>query len=263
MKRERVSQILEMLQAGQPRERIADQFGYSTWKSLDIYMRRHGFTWDSRRQIYTNAESEATFKKPTRAPIAEDGDLTDVNPEEIIRLFSLGILDAREIAKKKGFSGHKEMAAYMLRRGYVWSSATSNYIDSNPYQEKAGLNTCAVVQNNPQESYQLHTVHSLSEVPVDQKYITLLEFLWQSRDKLIKLLESMNTKDKIRVYTIPGQAKTKSIFLSDRLSDLMLTLCEEHSLSQKQGYEAALVEYLSKYGYRDQVEQLFEVHNSI
>jgi len=73
----------------------------------------------------------------------------------------------------------------------------------------------------------------------------------------------MTTENRIRIYTIPGKAKTKSIFLSDDLSELMLTLCQKHSLSQRQGYEAALVEYLMKYGYQDNIEQLLNSQEKI
>ncbi|MDO0824405.1 hypothetical protein [Desulfosporosinus nitroreducens] len=259
-KHERVGQILEMLQAGQPRDKIADQFGYSTWKSLDIYMRRHGFTWDSQRHIYTNAVSEVPLKKELAVPIDRDDDaLTDVSPEEVVRLFSTGILDARDIAKRTGFPGHKEMASYMLRRGYVWSSTSLNYIDSNPSPQKTSLNSCTEAEDSLQVIDRVPTGHSLSEVLINDKYISLLEFLWESRNKLVKVIESLNDEDKIQVYPIPGQAKTKSIFLSDRLTDLMMALCDKHNLSQKQGYEAALVEYLSRNGFRDRVEELLDV----
>lgn len=89
-----------------------------------------------------------------------------------------------------------------------------------------------------------------------------MELLWQSKDNLIKVLESMNADDKIQVYHIPDQAKTKSIFLSDGLSTLMMTLCQKHGMSQKQGYEAALVEYLSKYGFQDKVSELLKARES-
>lgn len=266
VKHERVRQILELLQAGQARDKIADQFGYSTWKSLDIYMRRHGFSWNSQRHIYTNAESEAPLQEESSVSSADNNfrvNPADINPEEVVRLFGMGILDARDIAKRIGFSGHKEMANYMLRCGYVWSSASQNYINSNPPSPQTDLTSDATTLNSLHSGDELHKSHTATgNINID-KYEPLLEFLWQSRDKLINFIESLNDGNKIPIYHIPGQAKTKSIFLSDRLSDLMIALCEKHSMSQKQGYEAALVEYLSNNGFRDRVEQLLDVRNSM
>lgn len=250
IKKERVVQILEMLEAGKPRDEIADQFGYSTWKSLDIYMRRHGFSWDGQRHIYKKTLSEDFSEKEVNASFKTHNTLADVSPDDIIRLFNTGILDARDIAKRTGFPGHKEMAAYMRHKGYIWSSDTMNYINSNP-----STNT----EDTLPEQKQIHIDHSLSELRINDKYLPLLEFLWESRDKLIKVIEAeKNDKGKIKIYNIPGQAKTKSIFLSDRLSDLMIALCEKHNISQRQGYEAALVEYLASKGFQDKVEQLLE-----
>lgn len=260
IKKERVDQILELLKAGRLREEIADQFGYSTWKSLDIYMRRHGFIWDGQNQIYTNSLLKTDLKDPSdlRSNDISPSSIEDLtfNPEEVVRLFGLGILDARDIAKRVGFSSHKEMAAYMLRRGYVWSPTTLNYLNTNASEDKLNLDTNVASKTSSETEPEIINKNSVSESNTYDKYTSLLEFLWQSRDKLIKIVESMTEISNINVYHVPGSAKTKSIYLSDDLSDLMIQLCEKHSLSQRQGYEAALVEFLRKYGFRDQVDKL-------
>jgi len=262
-KNDRVKQILEMLLDGQPRDKIADQFGYSTWKSLDIYMRRRGYSWNSQRHVYVNTVSEPLVKEEPSVLSADSHQAevnpTDINPEDVVRLFSIGILDAREIAKRTGFTGHKEMATYMLRHGYQWSSTSLNYINTNPAPPKLCL--ANITEESLIKTDEVYTSHALTGNVAIEKYLTLLEFLWQSRDNLIKIIESMNVEDKIQVYHVPGPAKTKSIYLSDGLTELMMTLCQKHSLSQKQGYEAALVEYLSKYGFQAGVDKLIEHQN--
>lgn len=262
---DRVTEILDMLSAGQSRDTIANKFGYSTWKSLDIYMRRHGFTWDSHTQIYSKATPQSTAKESQNCPsmdmVALNSISEDINPEDIVRLFNLGILDARDIAKRVGFTTHKEMAAYMFQQGYVWSPSALNYINSNPVSTKINLEDST--PNSLSGTEEADPVPSMKGNNSLEKYGTLLEFLWKYRDNLVKIIESMNGDKQIKVYHVPGQSKTKSIFLSDALTDLMTALCQKHSLSQKQGYEAALVEYLSKYGYRDRVEELLEVHEDV
>ncbi|SHN79494.1 hypothetical protein [Desulfitobacterium chlororespirans] len=254
-KASRVNEILNKLRSGQSREAISVHYGYSTWKSLDMYMRRNGFTWDSQRRIYTNAEAGST-----EGPSSAGTDLTEINPAEIIRLFELGILDAREIAKKTGFPSHKDMAAFMRRRGYIWSSTESNYMDSNPSPQEQSLNSIGKNEDTLARVAAEHSRSSLSEGFPSDKYITLLEFLWNSRDKLIKMIESIEESEshKVQVYTIPGEAKTKSIFFSNELATLMTAFCKDHSMSQKQGFEAALIEYLAQHGYEHEINCLLE-----
>lgn len=249
-KNERISTVLKMLKEGLPRQEIADQFGYSTWKSLDIYMRRHGFSWDAQRHIYTFTVPELPSEKEQVIKIGSPS----VNPDEIVRLFGMGLLDPREIAKKTGFTGHKEMAAYMLRNGYIWSSESHNYISSQAASSKGILPTSADL-NNDSNGTTLNLIGG-SKLNSINKYISLLEFLWESREKLLKIIDSIKDENRIRIFNIPGKGKTKSIFLSDNLADLMSAFCQEHSLSQRQGYETALVEYLMKYGYQNNVNQL-------
>lgn len=150
------------------------------------------------------------------------------------------------------------MAAYMLRHGYIWPSSSLNYINKNPAPLKVSLESSA--DETLSKTLKVHTSPSSTESMAIEKYLTLLEFLWQSRDNLIKVIESMNSENKVQVYHIPGPAKTKSIFLSDALSELMITFCQKNSLSQKQGYEAALIEYLSKYGFHEGIDQLLKHH---
>ena len=196
-KNDRISQVLKMLQAGQPRDKIADQFGYSTWKSLDIYMRRHGFSWDGQKQLYTISIPAVPPEEESNLPSA------DINPAEVVRLFSMGILDSREIAKRTGFSGHKEMALYMLQHGYIWSATSLNYINPNSAPPQVDL------AGNHAEDLQKTSELKIDHLEIGngniclEKYKTLLEFLWQSRDQLIKIIETTNTENQIQIYTIP------------------------------------------------------------
>lgn len=47
----RVKEILEKLESGRSRESISEDYNYSTWKSLDVYMRRLDFLSLSLRKI--------------------------------------------------------------------------------------------------------------------------------------------------------------------------------------------------------------------
>lgn len=244
---ERVKEILRLLANGKRRDEIAKTYRYSTWKSLDIYMRRHGFIWNSLNNTYV-INSTSTETDPQGFSRVDE-----ISPMEIVKLFNTKLLDPREIAKKIGFSDHKEMAAYMLRHNYVWSSKLQNYI--NTRSEEASEAAGNLDRNLPASSANFDESH-LSGRSDLEKYGPLLEFLFQNKEKLLKILESVDYNKQIRIYTVQGAAKTKSIFLTDALCELMNEFCSNHSLTQKQGYESAIIEYLSKYGERDAVNKL-------
>ncbi|MEA4806859.1 hypothetical protein LNN31_04295 [Acetobacterium wieringae] len=52
---QRVNDTLAGLLSGETREALAESFNLANWKSLDIYMRRKGFIWDSHNQTYIPA----------------------------------------------------------------------------------------------------------------------------------------------------------------------------------------------------------------
>lgn len=253
---DRVSQILRLLGEGKKREDIALSYHYSTWKSLDIYMRRHGFIWNPINNTYilnsTTSEASVTVHEPIQ-------EADKIKPEEIVRLFETGFLDAREIAQKTGFTDHKAMAAYMLQHNYVWSADLKNYVN-NSTEKTAEANTDSVITDSViNEALVVQNIPGLNVGTAYlniEKYASLLEFLWQNREKLLRILETMKVEEQVRIYNVKGPAKTKSLFLTDAICSLMNDFCAKHSLSQKQGYEAAIIEYLSKYGEHEVVSKL-------
>ena len=49
---DKVKNVIRLLTEGVNREEIAKQMGYSNYKSLDMYVRRRNFHWDSDNQNY-------------------------------------------------------------------------------------------------------------------------------------------------------------------------------------------------------------------
>ena len=52
--------------------------------------------------------------------------------------------------------------------------------------------------------------------------------------------------------------KTKAIYMSDTIAKLAGKFSKEKNITQREVMEAALVEYLMKYGFKREVEALFE-----
>lgn len=233
--------IQEAISNGKSREEIARELGYKTWKSLDIYMRRKGMKWDPKRSIYYD---------PLEDMANTLGDIANI-PHKIslvISLFSKENPDPLEIAKRAGFKDHHEMGAYMAARGYTWSYEQNNYVKSDkttkPYTE--GKNISDSIEDNADISQS-----SLS------KYIPILETLLENKDKLYQLIQpSLNS---IPRYVVPGINRTKSFYMSDRLSNLVSEFSRKYNISQKEIIEAALIEFLKKYSFKNEVEELLNI----
>ena len=119
----KVNRVIKLLKEGQTREVIAKNMGYSTYKSLDMYLRRKNFYWDSKIKNYVPNINKS---KSTRSNNIKSSSKI----EEIISLFKKE-LDAKFIAKTIGFSNHIELASYMSNNGYQWSIDKKNYVKSS------------------------------------------------------------------------------------------------------------------------------------
>ena len=124
---DKVNLILDELESGKSRAKLAEEMGYSTWKSLDMYMRRRGFKFDGDNYI-SNQKND----KEDQGVI-----LDEIGSKEIlvISLLNNGNRDLKEIALKAGFSDYEELANYMEKRGFKWSSEKNNYVRKNNLEE--------------------------------------------------------------------------------------------------------------------------------
>ncbi len=243
----RVKASLKGLAEGRSREDLAHEFGLSSWKSLDIYMRRKGFTWDNTNGTYIPIIT--SVDKVMQDVISS----VPVKAEQIVKSFEQDDADPRTIAKEMGFDSHREMAEYMERKGLHWDSAKENY-----FGDCASLNVLPeqipnVVLDSEQPFIVPNKAEGLSEDL--NLYLPLLRTLQQNWDRVMELL--MPTADgHIPKYAVPGGPKTKSIYMSDLLSRIVTEFSESKNLSQREIVEAALIEYLKRYGYKNEMSKL-------
>ena len=115
---EKVEYILEELGNGRSREDLAAEYDYSNYKSLDIYLRRRGFRYDSEKENYVPDLPEEEVVVPENA---------NSKVTLIITMFTKEDADPKVIAESAGFEDHREMANYMQRQGYSWSTTQKNY----------------------------------------------------------------------------------------------------------------------------------------
>jgi AraC-like DNA-binding protein len=174
---ERVQQITAAIAAGKSQDKVAEELGYSSPRSLDMFMRRRQYHWYPSRNNYFPSKS---IKNSTSAT----SELTNERITAILQLFNEQE-DAKEIAKKLNFQGQREMSRYMRSKGYEWSQEDSNYI----YKERS--------QQQFQEIQQEPMIHKEMEqrekqVPSTdiEKFLPMLRTLEVNWDKLMKILDN-------------------------------------------------------------------------
>ncbi|MCY6370975.1 hypothetical protein [Clostridium ganghwense] len=251
--------IVKSLFSGKTRDELAKEFNHKSYRTLDMFMRRRGYVWNSVKQNYVI--------KPLETPKVE------INPstfkvEKIISLFAAG-LEPIEIAKKVGMRDHRTIAMYMKDKGYIWSSEKQNYVllkgeqpevdfIDDSYEEEIAVNSTS---NDFSPSYYDNFSNDFNneELPqMDrfQKLIPMLEMIDRNKDKLAELL-SINTGGTIPRYVVGGITITKSLCMSHNLAELIKDFSKEKNISQREIFEVAVIEFLKKYGYEIEVNALF------
>ncbi|QGU95846.1 hypothetical protein GOM49_12730 [Clostridium bovifaecis] len=246
--------ILKALFLGKTREDLAKEFNHKSYRTLDMYMRRRGYVWDSMKQNYV--------EKPLEV-FESDSGFTASKVDKIISLFNTG-LDPREIAKRVGMKDHRTMAMYMKDKGYVWSSEKQNYIllrgeilgdieQKNDFQNNVELSESLA----PDETFSVDfSLEGLPKIDKLQKLLPMLEMLDRNKDKLAELL-SINEGSTIPRYVIGGITITKSLCMSHPLAELIKDFSKEKNISQREIFEVSIIEFLRKYGYENEVKTLF------
>jgi len=90
------------------------------------------------------------------------------------------------------------------------------------------------------------------------EYLPFLRFLYEKRDEVYQLLSGTKEDGKIPRYALPGLVRTKAIYMSDMIAKLAGEFSREKNVTQREIMEAALVEYLQKYGFKREIEALLK-----
>ena len=197
--------------------------------------------WDSKKNSYYRAE-EALDENQL--------DHCSSKTYMIISGFKAKDADPMDIAKKTGFENHRQLSSYMNARGYVWSSAVNNYIEKpseiiapEPVTQEEG--TQGQVDNR--------IYHQYTEL---EKYLPFFDILSKHKERLLDLLLPESAPGIVPRYTVPGITRTKSFYMSDLLSKLLIEFSRCKNISQKEIIEAAVIEFLRKYSFKKQVDEL-------
>lgn len=242
---DRVQEVLTGLSSGKTRDELAIEFKHSTYKTLDIYMRRKGFTWDADNQNYTFKQGE------TPSPFIH---VDTTKTSRILQLLKDNAGNAKVVATQLGFSDHKELATYMLRQGYYWDSEENTYVKK--VQIEPIINPPTVVEEEDEQNAEL--VGTTEEMHLLAEYLPLLKMLKQNETKLVDILKPYGALGSIPRYMIPGICKTKTVQMVHSLDKMVVEFANEKNMTQRDVFEVALIDFFKNYGYQQQMEQLLK-----
>lgn len=242
---DKVKKILELLAEGFSREDVAEQFRYSTYRSMDSFMNRKNFLWDKRKGNYVPADA---FKAPLETMVNFPSDKV----RRVVMELNKEGADLKEVALKVGFENHFEMARYMKSKGFVWSQEAGNYLSTSPTMPKEEENVATA-----STSATLEGSISIGNGGEEQ-YLLLLEWLASNKDGLQSLLGASVASGKIPRFTLQGLFVTKSVHMTNTLDQMVRDFSKEKNINQREIFEVALIEFFQKYGYAREMETLLQ-----
>ena len=230
-----VDEILRMLEEEMDREEIAEKLGYKNPMSLDNYMRRRNFSWDSRQKMFVPAAERYSAKgRDNILPLHGTS-----KAALIIAQFAQDNADAKEIARQAGFASHTELAGYMKSKGYEWDSTERNYVKGSSATPAVALHISDIAEQ--------------AEPGVDEALKNILPLL--KRLQSSECQPPVSESKSIPRYQVQGMYGTKAMRMANVLDELARRFSQERNISQREMFEVALIEFFQRYGYRDEVEK--------
>lgn len=243
-KKEKVKTVLDGLASGQTREHLAEIFGYKDWRGLDVMMRREGYIYKNDR--YVLPEEKESYQPEAFIP---------KTVKFVQQQLQLGKNDLATIAAMAGFKDRNELTNYMQTQGWVWSVPEKTYIKENAGNEGTVLKNMEHEDEKPEETiapkkneYELDFAH----------FLPLLKFLEDHKEHLELMLETFNSKQIPNYNFYAGSTITKSVSMGSRLSELAKDFADEMGVSQRVVFESALIQFMERYGYAQQIKTLLD-----
>lgn len=236
---EKTSTILQMIEEGKTREEIAEYYGNSTWKSVDMYMRRRGFSWENERYV-----EEQVIELTS---VQQDVVSTLTQAAQIVRMLDVKHPNPRQVAQKQGFESVDEMGKYMKSQSYIWNDEHVNYVYND--QQDTSTNASSSTSSNLSSGHALNKGEGLNN-----QHLSLLNALLENQDELLLWLQYAK-EGQVPHYKFKGSATSKTLTMTSSSIVLLNDFSKEFNVSQRIIIEAALAEYLKKYGYANQVHQ--------
>ncbi len=220
--------INRQLLLGKSRDELAEIYGHMSWKTVDMFMRRKGYSWNGDRQVYEIKNS---------CPEIEEAEQAGTKKAlQVLKLFNEG-KDSKEVACELGFKNHLALAEYMKEKGYFW-----NHQD-RCYQFKGS------------EAFEDKPVESSSNDIGKPELEEMVQVLLKNREYL-DLLYQLDGNKSLPRYSLGDIRIAKTIQVSNRLNQLIMNFTSDNNINQREFFEIAAIEMMKKYGYEAEIKGL-------
>lgn len=246
---EKVKRVLEGLEAGRTRDELAKSLGYKDWRGIDVLMRRRGYICNDGMYLLPEQKKQCTQEPFVPQPV-----------RIVLDQLQSGSRDLVDIAAKAGFRDRKDLTVYMKSQGWLWSSEMRTYIKdgSTPTPKETEVSQ-SVTKDDSFEPERTVTEQGGLRASSLEDFLPLLNFLQEHQGELEELLNSSPATSQIPHYKFPsGVTITKSFTMGMNLDQLVRDFSAETGVTQRVIVEAALIQFMEKYGYARQVMKLLE-----
>lgn len=233
----RADEIYSLINNGMSREQVANRFNYDNIRSMDQLMRRRGYRVVNNR--YVKEEKQKVVCK------------ISARTEKIMDALNKAIKNGEEPTdieiRRWGFEDRQNLNSYLKEEGVNYDPLNKiYYIVSKEEGNTESLNLQTHVQTSP----------NLSGVPEKvSDFLPFLRFLYDNKEIFDNMIKD-NRELKPHIVNIPGKCIQKTFHINRNLAYLINNFADENSMRYKQVVEAAVVEYLEKYGYFKQIGEI-------
>lgn len=179
----------------------------------------------------------------------------------VLEQLGSGNKDFADVARRAGFRDRQDLTAYMKAQGWLWSSERETYIKetSADGEEATEVGGRAPGDKLVAPETSLEGQSELGD-PSLENFLPLLNFLQENQEQLEELLDlaSLDTTQIPHYRYSSGVTVTKSVTMSTRLDQLIRDFSAEMGVTQRIIVEAALIQFMEKYGYAKQVGRLLQ-----
>lgn len=253
-KEDRIKEVIEALKE-MSIEEVTEMLGYKNTKVLQTMMNRYGYRWSAKDNTFLKKREDNN--KPYTPPAS-----TLIG--KIILELEKNKGNLKNVIQITNFKTVSELAKYMQENNYKWDSSINNYVQialaepnskgKRKDKDKIKNDTSIISSKEIQQEF-------IENVQVNNEAYNLnteqiLNFIKNNKDEVREILQGSYTGN-IPRYCVPGRNITKSLYMVDRVADLISKYSYEKHISQREIATIAFIEFFKKYGYKHEIENIF------